>query len=84
MVCQLQNDPKIRDNYQFFFYRYSSGNSILASAAEFRDLLEQMREELCQDEKMKDKFNHLVLIGHSMGGLICKTMILKNEAEFLE
>jgi len=75
MVNALKNDPEIRENYQFWFFTYSSGNPILYSAAFFRQSLLDARNEFAVTEEAQKTFDRMVVIGHSMGGLIAKTAV---------
>jgi pimeloyl-ACP methyl ester carboxylesterase len=68
MVDNLRNDPWIKKHYQFWFFSYPSGYPYPYSAALFRRDLEGIKRAF-PDAK------HFVLIGHSMGGMICRLMI---------
>jgi pimeloyl-ACP methyl ester carboxylesterase len=70
----LRGDPELRKRYQFWMFFYSTGNPILASAARFRKAVNDVRAQLdpqCQDPA----FDRMVLIGHSMGGLLSRLAI---------
>ena len=70
----LRGDPELRKRYQFWMFFYSTGNPILASGARFRKSLLELRAQL--DPEGKDAaFNQMVLIGHSMGGLLSRLAI---------
>ena len=70
----LRGDPELRKRYQFWMFFYSTGNPILASGARFRKSLNDLRAEL--DPERKDPaFDRMVLIGHSMGGLLSRLAI---------
>ena len=70
----LRGDPELRKRYQFWMFFYSTGNPILASGARFRKSLLELRAQL--DPEGKDPaFNQMVLIGHSMGGLLSRLAI---------
>lgn len=84
MVLQLYNDPHIQKHYQFLFYKYSSGNPVLASAAVFRNGLNAIQQEVSRNPEAMETFRKMILIGHSMGGLITRTMVQQNEAYFVE
>ncbi len=84
MVNTLKNDPVIRENCQFWFFTYSSGNPILYSASLFRQSLLDAQMELAQTPEAKESFNKMVLIGHSMGGLIAKTALLDAQDTLLK
>ncbi len=79
MINTLKSDPEIRNNYQFWGYTYSSGNPVLMSAADMREQLLAVRKRLKAADVGMDKFDRMVLIGHSMGGLLSKTMIMSPE-----
>ena len=70
----LRGDPELRKRYQFWMFFYSTGNPILASGARFRKSLSDLRAQL--DPERKDPaFDRMVLIGHSMGGLLSRLAI---------
>ena len=73
-INTLLMNPTIRKKYQFWLFAYPSGNPVLFSAAELRkDLLNAQKRF---DPKNNDKnFNNMVIVGHSMGGLLTKSMI---------
>ena len=68
MIDTLRNDPWIRQHYQFWFFSYPSGYAYPYSAALFRQDLDGM-------DRAFPNHKRLVLIGHSMGGMICRLMI---------
>ena len=68
MLNELRADPYIRRNYQFWFYSYPSGYPYPYSAL-------VLREELDGIEKTFHLRKKMVLIGHSMGGCIGRTLI---------
>ncbi len=68
LVEFLRGDPVIRENYQFWFFSYPSGLPYPLSAAYLR---RQLRQISAQYPGMKD----IVVIGHSMGGMISRLLI---------
>jgi hypothetical protein len=68
MVNTLQNDPEIRRRYQFWVFSYPTGYPYPYSAALFRQQLDAVSHTFP---------NHkgFVLIGHSMGGLVCRLLV---------
>ena len=68
MLETLRNDPWIRQHYQFWFYSYPSGYPYPYSAALFRHDLDEI-------ERAFPNHKRVVLVGHSMGGLISRLMI---------
>ncbi len=75
MINSLKNDPVIRKRYQFWFYSFSSGMPILATAGNLRRILLAAREELGTTQEARENFDKMVLIGHSMGGLVSRTLL---------
>lgn len=81
MFNDLRGDPRIRDRYQFWFYLYPTGNPYLATAADLRQTLLRLRAEL--DPHRRDPaLDHMVLVGHSMGGLVSKLLTVESSADF--
>ena len=68
MIDSLRNDPWIREHYQFWVYSYPSGYPYPYSAALFRQDLDGI-------DRAFPNHKRAVLIGHSMGGMICRLMI---------
>jgi pimeloyl-ACP methyl ester carboxylesterase len=64
VVNTLAADPEIRKHYQFWVFSYSTGNPIAYSAYLLRD-------DLDYAEKVEG-FKQVVLIGHSMGGILSR------------
>ncbi|WP_176011628.1 triacylglycerol lipase [Victivallis sp. Marseille-Q1083] len=83
LINTLMGDIRIRDNYQFWMFTYSTGNPIIYSAQQMRKALRECYEEL-DPENHNRALQQMVLIGHSMGGLLAKTMIKDSEPEALE
>lgn len=73
---QLLSDPKIRKNYQFWYFRYPTGLPVWASAALLRGELDRFRKQL-DPGHTNPNMKRMILVGHSMGGLICDLMIRK-------
>ena len=73
MVEYLEGEPDIRERYQFWLFGYESGDSIPFSAHLLRQSLRQAR--LLFDPKGTDEaFDRLVVVGHSLGGILAKMM----------
>jgi pimeloyl-ACP methyl ester carboxylesterase len=68
MIDSLRHDPAIRKHYQFWYFSYPSGYPYPYAAALFRRDLDGI-------ERAFSNHKRIVLIGHSMGGLICRLMI---------
>jgi PGAP1-like protein. len=76
MINTLKNNPEIREKYQFWFFTYSSGNPLLYSASRLRESIQNARRELAVTPEQQAVFDNMVILGHSMGGLISKTTIM--------
>jgi pimeloyl-ACP methyl ester carboxylesterase len=68
MVNDLRGDPDFRRNYQVWFYSYPSGYPYPYSALILRQELDTIEKKFPLRKKM-------VVIGHSMGGCISRTLI---------
>jgi pimeloyl-ACP methyl ester carboxylesterase len=68
MIDSLRQDPWIRKHYQFWFFSYPSGYPYPYAAALFRQDLDGIKRAFPNHKR-------IVLIGHSMGGMICRLMI---------
>ena len=68
MINRLRNDPVIRQRYQVWFFSYPSGYPYPYSAALMREQMDAIFAAYPDHKKV-------VLIGHSMGGIISRTMI---------
>jgi pimeloyl-ACP methyl ester carboxylesterase len=81
MYNDLLADPLVRDNYQFWFFLYPTGNPYLATAADLRQALAALRADL--DAEHRDAaLDEMVLVGHSMGGLVNKLLALDSGDDF--
>ena len=74
MLNTLMGDPAIRKRYQFWFFMYPTGNPVLYSASLLRGSLKEA-QEIYDPEHTSDTFNNMVLVGHSMGGLLSRAMV---------
>src|SRR5215831_10522679 len=68
MIDSLRHDAAIRKHYQFWYFSYPSGYPYPYAAALFRQDLDGIKRALPNHKR-------IVLIGHSMGGLICRLMV---------
>lgn len=83
MVNDLENDPRIRRRYQFWFFSYDSGNPIAYSAMLLRRALRDAAETF--DPHGSDEcLRHMVVIGHSQGGLLTKMTAIDSGNAFWE
>jgi pimeloyl-ACP methyl ester carboxylesterase len=77
----LQADPELRERFQFWAYLYPTSDPYLVTAADLRARLSALKQEL--DPAGRDRaLNDMVVVGHSMGGLIAKLLTTKSGEEF--
>ncbi len=82
-INALFNIPEIRAKYQIFIFAYATGNPILYSAHLLRAELLKMNEKYNKNGK-NNNFNNMIIVAHSMGGLLSKTMIQNSKKVFSE
>ncbi|WP_242632055.1 esterase/lipase family protein [Rubripirellula amarantea] len=81
MFNDLRSFPEIRERYQFWFYLYPSGQPFWISATQLRGDLMAMRKAF--DPHRRDKpLDEMVLVGHSMGGLVSRMQTIDSGDEF--
>ena len=73
MLNELLRDPEIQKDYQFLLYMYPTGAPIPIAAASLRESLLQAKQMYNPDGRAPN-FERMVLLGHSMGGLLSHTM----------
>ncbi|NLS98190.1 MAG: alpha/beta fold hydrolase [Planctomycetaceae bacterium] len=70
----IKIDPELRDRYQFWAFQYPTGAVFLRSAANLRRELDAA--VACADPEGCDPaLSQMVLVGHSMGGLLSKLQV---------
>ncbi|MHC4773147.1 MAG: hypothetical protein ACYS8S_06150 [Planctomycetota bacterium] len=74
MFNDLRGKPEIRDRYQFWFFQYPTGLPVLYSSSILRENLLNIQKKLDPD-LTNPNFNNMVLVGHSMGGLLSRVMM---------
>ncbi|MCA9098491.1 MAG: hypothetical protein KDA36_08900, partial [Planctomycetaceae bacterium] len=77
---ELWSDPKLRERYQFAFFLYPTGGPFLESAKRLRGEIEEFTRLHGND----DATRHMVLVGHSMGGLLSKLQISSSDDRLWE
>ncbi len=74
MTNDLMGDPQLLDRIQVWHYFYPTGPCPVYTAYLLRDQLEQMRA--IYDPEQDDRaFKDLIVIGHSMGGILSRTLV---------
>ncbi|WP_372896948.1 esterase/lipase family protein [Stieleria sp.] len=81
MFNDLRSFPEIRQRYQFWFYLYPSGQPFWLSAMQMRSDLHDLRHTF--DPAHNDApMDQMVLVGHSMGGLISRMQTIDSGDDF--
>ena len=83
MANSLAADPELRRRCQFWYFIYNSGNPTLYSAERLRESLRAKIKEVdpnADDHALK----HMVVIGHSQGGLLTKLTATDTGDKLLE
>jgi triacylglycerol esterase/lipase EstA (alpha/beta hydrolase family) len=70
----LMDDPVVRQHYQIWHFFYPAGLPILVSAQLFREKLEELYT-FFDPHAQFPALRHAVVIAHSMGGLLTKTVV---------
>ena len=74
MANQIRAQADLHDAYQIWVYRYPTGGNFLLSAAQLRNQLVSLQAD-CRAEHPTNKLDQMVIIGHSLGGLIAKMQV---------
>jgi pimeloyl-ACP methyl ester carboxylesterase len=77
MLNELLRNPVIQDKYQFLLYMYPTGVPIPIAAASLRESLTQARQ-LYNPDGSNPEFDRMVLLGHSMGGILSRMMAVSS------
>jgi triacylglycerol esterase/lipase EstA (alpha/beta hydrolase family) len=81
LINDLAPEPWFRQNYQIWLYNYPTGNPWIYSSMQFRKLM----REACAYARTKGdtrKLHQMVIIGHSMGGLIARSSVTNPNTAF--
>ncbi len=74
MMVALNRTPGFLDRYQIWVFRYPTGITFLRSAAFLRTDLRDITATL-DPRKGDPALGNMVLVGYSMGGLLCKLQV---------
>lgn len=73
---ELNREPWFRDNYQVWFYSYPTGNNWTFSAARFRQEMKRA-DDFARKQGPAGQWERMVVVGHSMGGVISHASLKK-------
>ena len=77
----LLADLTIRQRYQFWAFHYPTSMPVPWSATLLREYLAQVRQRLNPGGR-NPKLSHMILLGHSMGGLLARMQIVQGGEQF--
>jgi len=84
MINYLYGIQEVRNKYQFWIYWYPTGNPIYYSGYRFKETLLSIQKKY-DPSKTNSNFKDMVIVSHSMGGLVSKLTALSiKETEWLE
>jgi pimeloyl-ACP methyl ester carboxylesterase len=77
MINDLRATPGFDDHFQIWAFRYATGRSFLRAAAQLRRALYEATKTVdpCGDDAA---LRSIVLVGHSMGGLVSKLQVVES------
>ncbi len=81
MVNDLDADDWVRQRYQFWFFSYDSGSPIAYSSMLLRNALRAAIKQFDPDGT-DECLKHMIIIGHSQGGLLTKMMVINSGDRF--
>ncbi len=83
VINELAPDPWFRENYQIWLFSYPTGNPWLYSSMKFR---EHMRLATAHARTKGDdrKLKQMVVVGHSMGGLVTRSSVTDPGTKFYD
>ncbi len=82
-TTDLLADPALSRRYQFWYYFYPTGVPAIASAHRLRDALDHMRA-VYDPAGTNPNLNQLILVGHSMGGLLAHLLVIDSGSSFYD
>lgn len=74
LINELSPEPWFRENYQIWLYNYPTGNPWIYSSMRFREVM----RDACAHARSKGhdrKLKRMVVVGHSMGGLLTRSSL---------
>lgn len=81
MFNDLRAFPELRNRFQFWFFLYPTGQPFWVSSAQLRDTLAEVRGVL-DPQVQNPNLDQLILVGHSMGGLVSMLQTIESGDNF--
>ncbi len=73
-VNRLRAQGDIYRRFQFWYFRYPTGGDLMQSAATLREKL-LLAREICDPGHLDPALAQMVLVGHSLGGLVAQLQV---------
>ena len=80
-INAIYADPVLRARYQPWYFLYPTGMSVPATSLRLRDSLAEARRRL-DPQAQAAALNRMVLVGHSMGGLLSRMQAVDSGTDF--
>jgi pimeloyl-ACP methyl ester carboxylesterase len=81
LINEIEGDPLLRARYQIWLFIYETGNPIAYSGSRLRQALQNVVQELDPEGKA-EALHHMVVMGHSQGGLLTKLTVINSGSRF--
>ena len=81
MINEIAQDPVVRENCSAWLFIYKTSAPILLSAKSLRDSLRE-RIQAIDPDGVDAALQHMVVIGHSQGGLLTRLMVTESGDNF--
>lgn len=81
LINEIEGDPLLRERYQIWLFMYETGNPIAYSGGRLRQTLQNVVGELDPEGKA-GVLQHMVVMGHSQGGLLTKLTAIDSGTRF--
>jgi pimeloyl-ACP methyl ester carboxylesterase len=81
LIRTLESDPVLASTFQFWTFGYASGDPLPYSAYRLRTALQEARDRF-DPERRDPAFDRMVLVGHSMGGVLAKLAVVDSGDRF--
>jgi hypothetical protein len=83
MYNTLMANPEIRKRCHLFFFQYPTGNPFLYSTHNLRLLLRELYEDYSYGNQ-NSAFRQMMVVGHSMGGILTKMQVVDSGPKIWE
>ncbi len=83
MGNELFQHIDLLSKYQFWIFKYPTGKPFVGEAANLRRQFVELREQVDPDRRDR-ALDHILLIGHSMGGLVSKLQITSSRDDLAQ